>query len=116
MGVRAIEEDLAETQEEVDQKVATLPAAEVAAMDTNKDGRISLEEWNAAITKATAGAVALLRTVGQRDRVRSLAARRVLGKPRSFRRQASSFRRKSYRSASRPRVLRASRVYRRRRY
>jgi len=103
---------LAETQEEVDAKVADLPAEVASQMDTNKDGRVSLQEWNDAITKATAGAVALLRSVGQRERVRSLSARRVLGKPRTFRRSAG-YRRRATSRFARPRLLRS---YRRRRY
>lgn len=109
----SLEEKL-ETQEEVDAQVAALTPAQIAAMDSNKDGRISLAEWNEAVAKAAAGAVALLRVAGQKERSQSLTTRRVLGHPRYRRR--TPVRRSVSRPFSRPRLLRSRRVYRRRRY
>lgn len=106
------------TQEEVDRKAQELSQADKALIDSDKDGRISVSEWQRAIQQGVAGVVALMsrpmweRNVQARQSMARVLARRANSSRPARYRRAGTYRRKTY--SRRVPVLRARRAYRRR--
>lgn len=106
------------TQEEVDRKAQELSSQDKALIDSDKDGRISVAEWQRAIQQGVAGVVALMsrpvweRNVQARQSMARVLARRANTSRSGRYRRTGTYRRKT--TSRRFSVLRSRRTYRRR--